>query len=258
MRRVTTPLLVGAFVLVMAFLVVPLVAVFVVAGPDALVTALGRDVVRDALLVSLKTNLIAQAIVIGVGTPAAYLIARGVPLRPVVVGVIELPLVLPPLVAGLGLLYTFGNKGLLGDVVEVLGVRVALTQVAVVLAIVFVSSPFYIRWAINAFEAVDATLVDAARTLGASPMRVFRRVTMPLAAPGLAAGATLALARGLGEFGATLIFAGSLQGTTQTLPLAIYAEYETVPSTALAIGAVLILASAVILIGSKLGPRWRP
>lgn len=258
MRRVVTPALTLAFVLVFVFLMLPLVAVFVAAGPQSLVHALGRDIVRDALLTSLKTNLIAQVIVLGVGTPAAFLIARGIPARRVVVGLLELPLVLPPLVAGVGLLFTFGHRGLLGGAVEAFGIRIALTQVAVVLAIVFVSSPFYIRWAINAFEGVDTTLVDAARTLGAGPARVFRRVVLPLAWPGLVAGATLALARGLGEFGATLVFAGNLQGSTQTLPLAIYAEYETDAPTALAIGAILILASAVILIGSKLGPRWRP
>jgi molybdate transport system permease protein len=257
-RRATTPLLVLAFAAVIGFLVIPLAAVFVAAGPGALVDALGRDVVRDALLVSLKTNVIAQCIVLLVGTPAAYLIARGVPFRRIVVGVIELPLVLPPLVAGVGLLYTFGRAGILGDAVEFLGLRIALTQVAVVFAIVFVSSPFYVRWAINAFEGIDRHVVDAARTLGASPGRVFRTIELPLAAPGLVAGATLAAARGLGEFGATLVFAGSLQGTTQTLPLAIYSEYDTNPATALAIGCVLILVSAIILIGSKLGPRWRP
>ena len=258
MRRATTPLLVVAFALVVGFLVVPLVAVFIAAGPGALVDALGRDVVRDAFLVSIKTNAIAQCIVLLIGTPAAYLIARGVPFRRLVVGLIELPLVLPPLVAGVGLLSTFGRAGILGDAVEFLGVRIALTQVAVVLAIIFVSSPFYVRWAINAFEGVDKNVVDAARTLGATPTRVFRTVVFPLAAPGLVAGATLAAARGLGEFGATLVFAGSLQGSTQTLPLAIYSEYDTNPSTALAIGCVLIVVSAIILIGSKLGPRWRP
>ena len=258
MRRLTTPLLGVAFACAFGFLMLPLIAVFVAAGPDELVRALGRDVVTDALLVSLKTNLIAQAVVLGVGTPAAYLIARGIPFRRVVVGLMELPLVLPPLVAGVGLLYTFGRAGILGTVVDVLGIRIALTQVAVILAIVFVSSPFYIRWAVNAFQGVDAAVVDAARTLGAGPVRVFRRIVMPLAAPGLVAGATLSLARGLGEFGATLVFAGNLQGTTQTLPLAIYAEYEADGPTALAIGAILILVSAAILIGSKLGPRWRP
>lgn len=256
-RRAATPALGVALAMVLTFLMLPIVAIFVAVGPGELLTALGRDVVVDALLVSLKSSVIAQVFVLSIGTPAAYLIARGVPLRSVVVGLIEVPLVLPPAVAGLGLLFTFGSQGLLGGVFEAAGLRIPLTQVAVVLAVTFVSSPFYIRAAISAFEGVDHALVDAARTLGARPVRVFRRVVLPLAAGGLAAGATLALARGLGEFGATIVFAGSLQGTTETLPLAVYGELDRDPAAALAIGAVLIVASASILIGSKLVAQWR-
>lgn len=257
LRRAATPALATALVVVLTFLMLPIVAIFVAVGPDELLAALGRDVVVDALWVSVKSSMIAQIFVLVIGTPAAYLIARGVPLRSVVVGLIEVPLVLPPAVAGLGLLFTFGSQGLLGGVVEAAGLRIPLTQVAVILAVTFVSSPFYIRAAIGAFEGVDRALVDAARTLGAGPVRVFRRIVLPLAAGGLAAGATLALARGLGEFGATIVFAGSLQGTTETLPLAVYGELDRDPSAALAIGAVLIVASASILIGSKLVVQWR-
>lgn len=257
MKRSTTPVLFGALALVLAFLALPIVAIFVAAGPDELLAALGRDVVLDALRVSLASNLVAQTLVLAIGTPAAYLIARGIPLRSLVIGLIEIPLVLPPAVAGLGLLFVFGRRGLLGGAVEALGLRIPLTQLAVILAVTFVSSPFYIRAAIGAFEAVDRNLVDAARTLGASSTRVFVRITLPLAAGGLLAGATLALARGLGEFGATLVFAGSLQGTTETLPLAVYGELGRDESAALAIGAVLIVLSVVMLAGSKLVPRWR-
>src|SRR5262249_40992161 len=159
--------------------------------------------------------------------PAAYLIAshRSFPGRKAVLTLVELPLVLPPAVAGIGLLAAFGRFGLLGSSLRFFGIELPFTQTAVVLAIVFVASPFYVRGAIAAFESVDRTLLDASRTLGASQARTFRRIALPLAAGGLGAGAALAFARGIGEFGATIMFAGSLQGLTQTLPLAIYAEF---------------------------------
>ncbi len=248
--------LAAALAVVLAFLLLPIVAVFAAVGPGELAGALGRGAVGDALLVSLKTNAVALALVLGVGTPAAYLIARGVPLRPLVVALGEVPLVMPPAVAGLGLLYAFGSRGLFGGALADAGLRVPLTQTAVVLAVAYVSSPFYIRAAISAFEGVDRGMVDAARTLGASPFRVFRTVELPLAAGGLGAGATLALARGLGEFGATIVFAGSLRGTTQTLPLAIYGELDRDPNAALAIGGVLIVVSLMILVASKV-VAWR-
>src|SRR5207237_5187027 len=155
--------------------------------------------------------------------PAAYLLAsRRFPGRAAVVTLVELPLVLPPAVAGIALLAAFGRVGLLGGTLHAVGLSIPFTKTAVVLAVAFVESPFYLRGAIAAFEAVDRTLLDAARTLGAGPARVFSRVALPLALGGLGASSAVALARGLGEFGATIIFAGSLQGVTQTLPLAIY------------------------------------
>jgi molybdate transport system permease protein len=162
-----------------------------------------------------------------------------------VVTLVELPLVLPPAVAGIGLFAAFGRSGLLST-------SLPFTQAAVVVAVAFVASPFYVRAAIAAFESVDARLVEAARTLGASPGRVFARVALPLAKGGLAAGAALAFARGLGEFGATIMFAGSLQGRTQTLPLAIYAEFDRDFDVALSLGALLIAVSAAILLAVKL------
>jgi molybdate transport system permease protein len=160
--------------------------------------------------------------------------------------------VLPPAVAGIALFAAFGRTGLLGGQLDALGVQIPFTQTAVILAVAFVESPFYFRGAIAAFEAIDGTLVDAARTLGASPARVFARVALPLAAGGLGAASALALARGLGEFGATLIFAGSLQGVTQTLPLAIYAQFDQNFDTALAISALFIVFGALMLITLKL------
>ena len=257
MRRLFPALLTLAAALAAAFLLLPLVALFARVSPGTLVVRAGQGAFRDALVVSLKTSLIAHAIVLGVGTPAAYLLAtrrfRG---RSLLVGVLELPLVLPPAVAGISLLAAFGANGLLGGTLDALGLRIPFTQAAVVLAVVFVSSPFYVRQAIAAFQAVDPALIDAARTLGAGPARTFRRVALPLAAGGLAAGSSLAWARGLGEFGATLMFAGSLQGVTQTLPLAIYAELNVDYPVALAIGALLVLVSVAVLAVVRLTPTW--
>jgi molybdate transport system permease protein len=161
-------------------------------------------------------------------------------------------------VAGLGLLAAFGRLGLLGASLDALGVHIGLgTKTAVVLAITFVASPFYVRTAIAAFEAVDPDLVAASRTLGAGPARTFARIALPLAAGGLGAGAALAFARGIGEFGATIMFAGSLRGVTQTLSLAVYQEFDVDFDTALAIGALLVIVSALVLFAAKVIPAWR-
>jgi molybdate transport system permease protein len=247
-----------ATVLALAFLLVPIAAIFLRVPPGELVDALGSPVARDALRVTVSTTLVAQAVILVVGTPAAYLLAtrrfRG---RALVVTLVELPLVLPPAVAGIGLLAAFGRFGLLGGTLSAFGLEVAFTRLAVVLAIVFVAGPFFLRTAIAAFEAVDSALVDASRTLGAGPARTFARVALPLASGGLGAGAALAFARGLGEFGATIMFAGSLQGVTQTLSLAVYEQFDVDFDTALAIGAELVAASAVLLLAVKLIPSWR-
>ena len=239
------------------FLALPVAALFLRVPPGVLLHAARSGVFRDALLVSLKTSAIAHAAVLVVGTPAAYVLARrrfrG---RGLVLSLLELPLVLPPAVAGVALLATFGRYQLLGGTLHALGITVGFTQVAVVLAVAFVESPFYVRGAVAAFESVDATLLDAARTLGASPARVFARVALPLATGGLGAASALALARGLGEFGATIVFAGSLRGVTQTLPLAIYAEFEQDFDVALAIGALFVVLGIAILLLLKLLPVW--
>jgi molybdate transport system permease protein len=229
----------------LTFLALPVAAIFLQVSPSTLVHELNDPVARDALVVSLKTSALAQVLVLLCGTPTAYLLAtrrfRG---RSLVLTLVELPLVLPPAVAGIGLFAAFGRTGLLST-------SIAFTQSAVVLAVAFVSAPFYVRTAIAAFEAVDPTLVAAARTLGASPGRVFARIALPLAAGGLGAGLALSFARGLGEFGATIMFAGSLQRVTQTLPLAIYAEFARSFDVALAIGALLVVFSFTLLLAVK-------
>ena len=259
MNRAFGVVLWAAAVLAVGFLLIPIAAIFLRVPPGDLVDALGSPVARDALRVTLATTLVAQFVILVVGTPAAYLLAtrrfRG---RPFVITLVELPLVLPPAVAGIGLLAAFGRFGLLGETLSAFGIEVAFTRLAVVLAIVFVAGPFFLRTAIAAFEAVDGTLVDASRTLGAGRARTFARVALPLASGGLGAGAALAFARGLGEFGATIMFAGSLQGVTQTLSLAVYEQFDIDFDTALAIGAELVAASAVLLLAVKLIPSWRP
>jgi molybdate transport system permease protein len=239
------------------FLLLPIVSIFLRVPPSDLLAALGSSAALDAIRVTAETIAVAMAVILVFGTPAAYWISsrHGVA-RDVVVTLVELPLVLPPAVAGIGLLVAFGRAGLLGGTVDALGIDVAFTKVAVILAVTFVASPFFLRTAIAAFEAVDPTLPAAARTLGAGPGRVFFRVMLPLAKGGLGAGAALAFARGLGEFGATIMFAGSLQGVTQTLSLAIYEQFDVDFNVALAISALLIVVSAVVLLSVKLMTRW--
>jgi molybdate transport system permease protein len=257
MRHAFTALMVIAAAVTAAFLALPLLAVLLRVSPGDLVEQLTSPVALDAMRVTLITNVLASAVILAVGTPAAYLLAtrrfRG---RRAVITVMELPLVLPPAVAGIALLAAFGRTGMLGAELSAAGIEISFTQAAVVLAVIFVAGPFYLRQAIAAFEAVDPALVDAARTLGDPPGRAFRRVALPLAAGGLSTGWALSFARGIGEFGATIIFAGSLQGETQTLPLAIYAQLSEDFDTALAIGALLIMVSALILLTVKLIPTW--
>lgn len=258
-RRQFDLLLAGATGVLLAYLLLPLVAIFTRTSPVEMWTALGSSAAREALVVSLKTSVLAHVMILGLGTPMAYALAtkefRG---RRIAVALIELPLVLPPAVAGIGLLAAFGRLGLVGRTLSDWGVPpIALTQFAVVMAVVFVASPFYIRQAIAAFDGIDRDLLDAARTLGSRPHRTFLRIAIPLASGGLGAGSVLAFARGLGEFGATIMFAGSLAGTTQTLPLAIYAQFDRNFDVALAIGGLLLIVSAALLIAVKVVPSWR-
>jgi molybdate transport system permease protein len=249
-------LLALALAVALAFLTLPIVAIFVNSSPADLVDSLGDQGARDALWLSLRTTAAALAIIVVVGTPAAYLLAtrtfRG---KALVVTLVELPLVLPPAVAGVALLAAVGPEGLLGGAVDAAGIQLTLATAGVVVALTFVASPFYVRQAMAAFASVDRTLLDASRTLGASEARGFVRVMIPTAMPGLVAGGALALGRALGEFGATLMFAGSFQGITQTVPLEIYNRLGTDFDGALALSAVLVAVSVAILLAVKLVPR---
>ena len=246
------------FAITLTFLALPLVGLFTQVPLRDIPSLLSDQAVQDALAVTARTNAIANVLILGFGTPTAWILAtrrfRG---RSLAVTLVELPLVLPPAVAGIGLLAAFGVAGLVGPQLQDAGIVLPFSQWAVVLAITFVASPFYIRQAIAAFESVDPGLLGTARTLGAGPGRTFRRIALPLAAGGLAAGWVLAFARGVGEFGATIIFAGNVHGKTQTLTLAVYEELESDFDVALAIGVLLVILSAAVLISYKLLIAWR-
>jgi molybdate transport system permease protein len=245
--------LVVALALTLTFLTLPIVAIFVDSSPSDLVESLGDQGAREALWLSLRTTAATMAIIVAIGTPAAYLLAtRSFRGKALLITLVELPLVLPPAVAGIGLLAALGPAGLLGETVEAAGIELSLATAGVVVALTFVASPFYVRQAIAAFASVDRTLLDASRTLGASEARGFVRVMIPAAMPGLVAGGALALGRSLGEFGATLMFAGSFEGITQTVPLAIYDRFATDFEGALALSAVLVAVSGAILLSVKL------
>jgi molybdate transport system permease protein len=253
-RAAWFPVLLGLCLAVaLTFLTLPVVAIFVDSSPGELISSLGEEGALDALWLSLKCTAASIAIILLVGTPAAYLLAtRSFRGRALVVTLIELPLVLPPAVAGIALLAAVGPEGILGGAIEAAGIQLSFATAGVVVALTFVSSPFYVRQAMAAFAAVDRSLLDASRTLGASEARGFLRVMIPVAIPGLAAGTALALGRALGEFGATLMFAGSFRGITQTVPLAIYDRFSTDFQSALALSAVLVAVSAAILLAVKL------
>jgi len=256
-RTAFTALLALCLGVVLAFLAIPIIALFTEVPLGDVLGLLRDPAVQDTLKVTVRTNAIANVLILGFGTPAAYLLAtRHFKGRALVITVIELPLVLPPAVAGIGLLAAFGAGGLFGGALQDNGIVLPFTEWAVVMAVVFVASPFYLRQAISAFEGVDPTLHDAARTLGASPARTFFRVALPLAASGLVAGWVLAFARGIGEFGATIVFAGNVRGETGTLTLTIYEQLEASFDVALSIGILLVVISAVVLLSYKL-LSWR-
>jgi molybdate transport system permease protein len=248
-----TVALATALALTLTFLGLPLVALFVNTSPADLVASLGDQSSVDALRLSLETSAIALVVIVLVGTPAAWLLAtREFRLKPAVVTLIELPLVLPPAAAGIALLAALGPHGIVGGLLDDAGLTLVLTTAGVVVAMTFVASPFYLRQAQAGFESLDPHLLEASRTLGASEARTFMRVAVPLARHGLTAGAALAWGRALGEFGATLMFAGSLRGVTQTAPLALYERFSTDFPAAIALAVVLLAVSAAVLAAVKL------
>ncbi|MCO5216054.1 MAG: ABC transporter permease [Thermomicrobiales bacterium] len=213
-----------------------------------------RGILLDAIVLSMTTSAIAMVLVVLFGTPLAYVLARssGKAAR-IVDALVDLPILLPPAVAGIALLTAFGRAGTVGGWLDKQGVQIGFTATAVVLAQVFVSAPFFVRSARAGFLRVDRNLEDAAADLGAPPFTVFRRITLPLARNSIVAGAVLAWARALGEFGATIMFAGNRRGVTQTMPLAIYERFGSgdLPS-AIVMSVVLLLISMVFLVTVRL------
>ena len=237
--------------LTLLFLGLPVVVLILRSVTDGSLTdALTTPVVLDALLLSLATTSISVVLTAAFGLPVAWLLARRTFRGSwIVETIVDLPIVLPPAVAGLGLLLVFGRRGLIG---EPLGVGIPFTTLAVILAQVFVSAPFFIRSARTGIAAVDRDLEAAARVDGASEFQLFRHITMPLAATALAAGLVMAWARALGEFGATIMFAGNIEGRTQTLPLVVYGEFQASDVDAsIAAAAILVLAAFGVLVAVR-------
>jgi molybdate transport system permease protein len=211
---------------------------------------------RDALRLSLVTSLSATAVALALGVPLAWVQARvDYPGKRVVRAVTTLPMVLPPVVGGVALLLALGRRGIVGSQLDRIGVHLPFTTAGAIVAEAFVSMPFLVLTLEAAFRSADRRLEEAARTLGAGRFAVFRRVTLPLAAPSLVAGTVLCWARALGEFGATITFAGNLQGTTQTLPLFVYVKLEgSNPDSALVLSLVLLAVSLAVLVALR--DRW--
>ena len=249
-----TALLAVAFTL---FVAIPILALLLYVPLGTLVASLSDPVVTDAIRLSLTTATVATAIVIAFGTPLAFLNTRtDYPGRNLVETLTDLPIVLPPAVAGLGLLLAFGRFGLVGQYLAPFGITIAFTTLAVVMAQCFVAAPFFLRQARTAFGEIDPAFEAAARSLGASPAYTFRRITVPLAAEGLVSGAIMSFARALGEFGATIMFAGNIQGRTQTMPLAIYTGLQSDITASVALAVILLAISfAVITAVRALGRR---
>lgn len=238
--------------LFVAFVAVPLLALgWRAVESGELESNITSDLVIDAMRLSAITSTIALGLAVLFGTPVAYLLARrSFPGKALVDLIVDLPIVLPPTVAGVALLVAFGRRGVLGQHLDALGLELAFTTSAVVLAQVFVSAPFYIRAVKAGFESVAPEYEGVAATLGASPARIFWRVTLPLAWPSVVAGAILCWARALSELGATLVFAGNFSGRTQTMPLAIIGVFDAGKSinVAIALAVILVLAAAALLV----------
>jgi molybdate transport system permease protein len=241
--------------LLLLLVLLPLAAITIGAWPT-LATALAGEEAQAAMRLTAITSGIALVVIIVLGTPAAWLIARRqIPGWRFIDAILDLPVVLPPSVAGIGLLMAFGRRGLLGPVLAPLGIELAFTTVAVIIAQVFVAAPLYIRAAVIGLRRIDEDMESVAMVEGASPWQVIRFVTLPLSASALLTGAVLAWARALGEFGATILFAGNLVGRTQTMSLAIYINFQSDTQAALALAFVLVLVSFSVLVLVRLLAR---
>lgn len=234
------------------FIVIPLLALFLRISPGDMLETLLQKQVMQALRLSLISSLSATALTLLAGTPLAYLLSqRRLPFYRMIDTIIDLPTVLPPSVAGVALLMAFGRKGLLGPFLTTLGFNIPFTFGAVILAQTFVAAPFYVKAAAIGFAGIDFELKQAAALDGANRWQIFRYVTLPLSWMALVSGAVMTWARALGEFGATILFAGNMQGITQTMPLAIYVGFETDLPVALTLSIILVCCSFLILMFVK-------
>ena len=254
MRSERPPVLLAALAVVgVAFFVLPLVGLLARASWE---TALGDLTTPEALIalrLSFIVSLAATAIALLLGVPLAWIYARvAFPGRDIVRALTTLPMILPPVVGGVALLFAFGRRGLFGQALDTwFGIRIPFTTAGAILAATFVAMPLLVLTVEAGLRSMDRRYEDAARTLGAGRWLVFRRVTLPLIAPSIFAGAVLSWARALGEFGATITFAGNLPGTTQTLPLAVYIALETRPEVAIMLSLVLLAVSLAILVAMR-------
>ena len=250
----------GALLYVL-FIGLPVIALLVrTAQQSDFLVAVTGDIALTALKLSLVTSVISMAVVVLLGAPFAYLLARSESLwARTVDSLVELPLILPPVVAGVAMLMAFGRNGLIGSGLESIGLTIPFTTTAVVFAQIFVASPLFIRSAKLGFQSVATDYEDVAQTLGISPWRTFFRITLPLASPAMVTGLGLAWARALSEFGATMMFAGSLTGETQTMPLAIIATMESNIDSALALSVILLAGSILVLVllGTFTRRKWQ-
>ncbi len=244
-------LTIGAGVLItllVIFILTPILSLFFRITPGQFLASLSDPVVWNALVLSLVTASISTLVIIIVGTPVAWINARHrYPGRELVDTLIDLPLVLPPTVAGLALLMAFGRMGLIGGIFYEYGISIAFTTLAVIIAQIFVSIPFYIRQARASFEQLDKVYEHAAQSLGSTPLPTFFTVILPLVKAGLIGGAIMSFARALGEFGATIMFAGNFQGRTQTMPLAIYTAMQGDLFASITLSVILIIISFIVI-----------
>jgi molybdate transport system permease protein len=243
----------AASAVLVGFLGLPLAALVLRVPPGELIRRLLDPALLEALRLSLITSLAATLVVVALGIPIAYLLAtRHFPGKRLLEVLIELPMVLPPTVAGVGLLLAFGRQGLAGDALAAVGISVPFTTLAVVVAQVFVAAPFFVSATRAGLSEVDRRYLDAAATLRSSPTRTLLRVMLPLAYPSLLAGAAMTWARALGEFGATITFAGNMPGVTQTMPLAVYIALQSDLDAAVAMSVLLLALSLAVLLAIRL------
>ena len=245
----------SAATLLLALLALPVLALLLRASPAALLEHLGHRDVREALVLSLVTSAVATVILAVLGTPLAWILAtRRLPAQRFVDALVHLPMVLPPTVAGFALLMAFGRAGLAGRALSAFGIRLPFTTAAVVVAQMFMAAPFFIASARAGFAAVEVRYREAAATLRADEAWTFTQVVLPLSRRALVAGLAMSWGRALGEFGATIVFAGNLPGVTRTMPLAVYVAMESDLDAAVALSVVLLVMAFVLLLGLRIAP----